>query len=77
MPNLAFDLDKSFDENLQAFRDYLTVLDPVLAGILFKHLAKLHPADEANERSSRTAFNRAVLADLEALSAQSSDEGAK
>lgn len=75
MPNLAFDLDKSFEQNLEAFKDHVTALDPVLAGILFKHLNKLHPTDEANDRANRTAFNRAVLADLEALSAQPSDAG--
>jgi hypothetical protein len=69
MPELEFDLDKSFEENLDAFKRHVTALDPLLAAILLKHLDKLHPADEANDRASRTEFNRAVLADLEALSA--------
>jgi hypothetical protein len=75
MPELEFDLDKSFEENLEEFKRHVTTLDPVLAAILLKHLDKLHPADESNERASRTEFNRAVLADLEALSAQPTKAG--
>jgi hypothetical protein len=68
MPELQFDLDKSFTENLEAFKRHVTALDPVLSGILFDHLDKLQVGDDqTRNRASRTQFNQAVLAALEAL----------
>lgn len=66
MPDLEFSLAKSFDENLEAFKQYVTRIDPVLAPILFKHLDKLQAGDDpTRNRAARANFNRAVLADLE------------
>lgn len=45
----------------------MTALDPTLAEILFKHLDKLLADNDPGNRANRTAFNRAVLAELEAL----------
>jgi hypothetical protein len=73
MPDLEFDLGQSYEENVAAFKLLMTALDPVMAGILFKHLDKLLAGDDPGNRANRTAFNRAVLADLEAqASAESS-----
>lgn len=66
MPDLGFDLDKTYEENNVAFKQHMTALDPVMAEILFKHLDKLLVGDDPGNRANRTAFNRAVLADLEA-----------
>jgi hypothetical protein len=67
MPVLELDLHKTYEENLEAFKQHVTALDPTLAGILFKHLDKLLAGDDPGNRANRTAFNRAVLAELEAL----------
>jgi hypothetical protein len=68
MPDLEFSLDNSFDENVEVFKQHVTALDPVLAAILFKHLAKLQAGDDAaRNRTARTDFNHSVLTDLEAL----------
>jgi hypothetical protein len=64
---LKFDLDKSFEENLEAFERHVIALDPTLADILFRHLDKLLAGDDPGNRANRTAFNHAVLAELEAL----------
>jgi hypothetical protein len=66
MPDLTFDLDKAYDENVEAFKQHVTGLDPALAGILFKHLDKLLAGDDPGNRANRTVFNRAVLVELEA-----------
>jgi ABC-type Zn uptake system ZnuABC Zn-binding protein ZnuA len=67
MPELAFQLYKTYEENLEAFKQHVTALDPTLAEILFKHLDKLLADNDPGNRANRTAFNRAVLAELEAL----------
>jgi hypothetical protein len=67
MPQLKFDLEKTFEGNLEAFKQHVTALDPTLADILFRHLDKLLAADDLGNRANRTAFNHAVLAELEAL----------
>jgi hypothetical protein len=67
IPQLKFDLDKTFEENLEAFKRHVTALDPTLAEILFRHLDKLLADDRPGNRVNRTAFNRAVLAELEAV----------
>ena len=66
MPDLEFNLDKTYDENVAAFKLHMTTLDPVMAEILFKHLDKLLAGDDSGNRANRTAFNHAVLAELEA-----------
>jgi hypothetical protein len=66
MPDLEFDLNKTYDENVEAFKQHVTALDPVLAWVLFKHLDKLLAGDDPGNRANRTAFNRAVLVELEA-----------
>jgi hypothetical protein len=65
MPDLEFDLDKTYDENVAAFKQHMTALDPVMAVILFEHLDKLLAGDDPGNRANRTAFNRAVLAELD------------
>ena len=69
MPELEFDLDKTHEENLEAFKQHVTALDPTLAEILFKHLDTLLAGDDPGNRANMTAFNRAVLTELEALPA--------
>jgi hypothetical protein len=64
---LEFNLDNTYAENLQVFKQHVTALDPTLAEILFKHLDKLLVGDDPGNRANRTAFNRVVLAELEAL----------
>ena len=66
MPDLEFDLAKTYEENVACFQQHMTALDPCMAEILFKHLDKLLAGDDPGNRANRTAFNRAVLADLEA-----------
>jgi hypothetical protein len=67
MPDLEFNLDSSFHENLEAFKRHVSAIDPALAEILFRHIDKLQATDDqVRDRASRAAFNRAVLADLEA-----------
>ena len=66
MTDLAFDLDKSYEYNIEAFRLHVTALDPAMAEILFKHLNKLMAGEDPGNRTNRTVFNHAVLVDLEA-----------
>ncbi len=66
MTDLVFDLDKSYEDNIEAFRRHVTALDPAMAEILFKHLGNLIAGEDPGSRPNRTVFNRAVLADLEA-----------
>ena len=66
--SLAFDHNKSFDENLAEFRKHLETLDPECTAILFRHLAKLQgDNDQAPSRVDRTTFNLAALKDIDAL----------
>ena len=65
MPELEFDLDKTYEENLEAFKQHMTALAPTLADILFRHVDKLLAGEEPGNRANRTTFNRAVLAELE------------
>ena len=65
---LVFEIDKTFDENLSEFETHVSALDPEMAAILLRHLDKLKgTGDQARDRARRTEFNRAVLADLEAM----------
>ena len=66
MPDLEFDLDKTYEENVATFKQYMMALDPAMAEILFKHLDMLLTGDDPSNRVNRTAFNGAVLAELEA-----------
>lgn len=69
---LECDLDKSFDENIAEFRKHLEALDPDCANIFFDNQAKLlGDGNPSRNRANRTAFNDAVLAQLEALSKKS------
>lgn len=67
MPDLELDLDMTYEQNLEAFKQHVIALDPTLAEILFKHLDKLLAGEDPGNRADRTAFNQAVLAELEAL----------
>lgn len=60
-----FDVQKSFDENLAAFKTACEELDADCAQILFDNIAILitHGAD----RDARTQFNAKVNAALDAL----------
>jgi hypothetical protein len=66
MPELQFDLDKTYEENLEAFKQHVTTLDPTMGAILLKHLDTLVAGDDPGGRTNRTVFNRSVLAELEA-----------
>jgi hypothetical protein len=63
--DLEFDLDKTYEENVAAFKEHMFAIDAAMAEILFKHLDKLLSGDDPGSRANRTAFNRAVLAELE------------
>ena len=69
MPDLAFDLNKSYEENIEVFKLHVAALDPAMAEILLNHLDTLLAGEDPGGRTSRTAFNRAVLVDLEAPTA--------
>jgi hypothetical protein len=62
---LEFDIDKTFEENMEQFRAHLEGLDPECAKILFDNLETLLRG--ANPRAARAAFNQAVLAQLVTL----------
>ncbi|MBX3671017.1 MAG: hypothetical protein KF778_21685 [Rhodocyclaceae bacterium] len=64
-PGLVFDLNKTYEENNEAFKLHVLALDPVMAEIFFKHLDTLLAGDDPGGRANRTAFNHAVLVDLE------------
>lgn len=65
---LEFDLNKSFDENIAEFRKHLEALDPECAKVFFDNQSTLlGDGNAARARANRTAFNEAVLAQLEAL----------
>jgi hypothetical protein len=68
MSTLEFDPSKSFDEHMQALRRELEIADPELAAIFFANLDKLSGESDASQiRASRTAFNKAVIEQLNAL----------
>lgn len=62
-----FDAQKSFDDNLAAFKTACEAIDPDCAKILFDNIGLLikHGAD----RDARTLFNTEVKAALDALPA--------
>lgn len=65
---LEFDLNKSFDENIAEFRKHLEALDPECAKVFFDNQSTLlGDGNSARARANRTAFNEAVLTQLEAL----------
>jgi hypothetical protein len=65
---LEFDLNKTFDQNIAEFRNHLEGLDPECARIFFDNQATLlGDGDPARARANRTAFNEAVLEELNAL----------
>ena len=66
MRDLEFDLDKTYEENVAAFEEHVSAIDAAMAEILFKQLDKLLSGDDSGNRANRAAFNRAVLAELEA-----------
>lgn len=63
---LEFDPDKSFDENIAEFEQYLERLDPEFARIFLDTKEKLL-GDGMAVQGSRTAFNNAVIEKLKAL----------
>ncbi len=72
---LEFDLEKSFDENIAEFRKHLEGVDPECAKILFDNLTTLlGDGNPARARANRTAFNQALLAELEGLSKKTDAE---
>jgi hypothetical protein len=73
MPGFEFNPDKSFEENVAAFKAYISSLDPHCAEILFEHLNVLvGDADPSKSRVRREQFNSEVAHALDALIA---DEG--
>ena len=66
MTNLIFDLESSFDENLEKFRDNLELIDKDLTNILFNHMDILKNAGNEVD-GGRDTFNKSILADLEAF----------
>lgn len=66
MADLVFDIEKSYEQNIEALRQYAAIIDRSMADILFQHLDKLMVGEDPGSRTNRTTFNRAVLTDLEA-----------
>lgn len=62
---MLFDGEKTFEENLAAFRKHAEGIDAELAEILFEQLSIL--AGSGDRRSNVAAFNQAVSAALERL----------
>lgn len=60
-----FDVQKSFDENLAAFRAACEALDPECAKILFDNIGIL--ITHGAERDARSQFNTRVKAALDAM----------
>jgi hypothetical protein len=68
MTILRFDETRSFDNNLEAFLNYMAVEDPELGAILRAHVSKLLEAtDEGRRRAARSAFNSGVRDALDML----------
>lgn len=71
MADFAFDPDKSFDENVAAFRAHVEVRDPECARILFDNLDTLTgDGDPSRARQRRAQFNATVAQVLDALAAR-------
>ena len=69
---LEFDPAKSFDEHIAEYRKHLEGLDPECAKIFFDNLSTLiGDGTPARARANRTAFNAAVLRQLNGLSSKS------
>lgn len=65
---LEFDPRKALDEHLAEFRAQLDAIDPECAKIFFDHLPTLEgDGNPSRARANRTAFNQAVVAQLQAL----------
>ena len=65
---LEFDPSKAIDEHLAEFRAHLEAIDPECAKIFFDNLPTLEgDGNPSRARANRTAFNQAVLAQLQAL----------
>jgi hypothetical protein len=63
-----FDPNKSLDEHIAEFRKHLEAVDPQCAKILFDNQEMLlSDGSGYRARTSRTAFNLAVLKQLKAL----------
>jgi hypothetical protein len=63
-----FDPSKTFDQNFSEFRRHLDAVDSGCAKILFDNLdTLLGDGDPSRARASRTAFNAAVLLELDDL----------
>lgn len=63
---LEFDPNKSFDENIAEFHEYLKQLDPECAEIFLDAKEKLL-GDGVSAQGNRAVFNNAVLERLKAL----------
>jgi hypothetical protein len=74
-----FDEAKSFDENFEAFLEYLTAAEPDMAQILREHAGLLASVVRDGERDAkkRGVFNTSILAALDAaLTAKKVEESA-
>ena len=75
MTDLKFDLQNTFDANLQEFLMYMDGIDHELTELLFYHLEILQrPSDQARDHANRTEFNKAILDALEATLEQEEGE---
>lgn len=71
MTVFQFDPEKSFDENVAAFKEYCATIDPECAEILFDELDTLMGDGDANTaRKRRSDFNAAAINALEANAAK-------
>jgi|GEM_PF-5120403 len=68
MSTFKFDETEDFDANVQALLDYLAGEDPEMKAILSAHITKLKGAtDDTRRGEARSAFNDAVISDLDDL----------
>ena len=68
MATLDFDPNQSFEDHSAALRKHLEGLDPELAAILSTNLdSLLGDGDATQARANRTAFNDAVVKELDKL----------
>jgi hypothetical protein len=70
--SLKFDPSKALDEHLAEFRAHLETIDPECAKIFFDNLSILQgDGNPSRDRANRTAFNAAVIPQLNALKLKS------
>ncbi len=75
MPELQFDDNKNFGENLEIFLKHMDKLDGKLGAILRAHIDNLKGAfDERTRREARMQFNDGVVASLDELLEQKAND---